>query len=199
MDKKLVKVNKLVRDKQIRLLEKSKSNPKYTVLNGSKKTAKLNKLVKSAIDKYTVLSDKAKTVQDKDFDIKDCKERIRCLVEIEELIKSIGENNSIEWRDLWREAKLSVPIKPLNEYIDNYLKAYKARMSKSSYIEHLRYIESSLFEELKKYSLEYGKFYVNFQNRRVNLKKSKGGYAEGYYLYSFETNLQENKSIELEV
>ena len=115
------------------------------------------------------------------------------LVDIEEIVKTIGRMDNKSWEIIWHKAKMGSMIG-----FARYARVGKPNLQ-GCVLEYLTYnnfddlcyIETALFDELRKLKQDYSKFL----DKRMRREKVNGGFREGYYLKSIEyiDNQQYNK------
>jgi hypothetical protein len=118
--------------------------------------------------------------------------KLNLLIDIEELVYTFAWYNEVSWVDVWNRAKLG----SMNTF------AKYARVGEPTFAgcvkeyltfedkDDLSYIETALFDELKKFSASPS-FYFKFQDIRKAKKNRLGGYKAGHYLKSIEyANIQ---------
>ena len=186
----MAKVDKIVRLGEIKRIEREGKIANFeqievTSIDIAKKTDKalqlkglLMQTMLGWVDKYCSIQYITEEDRDKKVDI---------LVEVEEIIKTIGTLDGIGWESLYNRAKMGnaqtflqharqAKTADLRGTVDEYM----------TYGDHddLCYVEMALIEELKKLKIEY----IKFLNKRVRKNKSQGTFRAGYYLKSIEYN-----------
>ena len=192
----MTKVDRIVRLKDIKRLEQSGKVVDYeqievTSIDIAKKTDKalqLKELLKQTmlylVDKYYALDCNSEEDRDKKLDI---------LIDIEEIIKTIGMVEGASWEGLYTRAKMGNAQTFLKHA--RQAKTADLRGTVEEYITYgdyddLCYTEMALFEELKQLKSEY----IKLLNKRVRKNKSQGTFRAGYYLKSIEyADKQEDK------
>ena len=193
-------VNKLVRPYDIEKIENkggvvtcdAVEVSKEDISKNRKNVKQLRKWLQALL--YSTVNDYDKLSYDK---VTHCKKKVAMLVDIEDIVKTIGTLDGYTWKSIWEQAKMSTlhgMIKSSRIGEPN-LQGCVAEYLRCGQFEDLCYIETALMEELKKFNAEYGKFYVRLQKRRIMKNKTKGGFMDGYYLRSVEYSQAEESDL----
>lgn len=186
-------VNQIVRFGDIKRVEREGNIPNFEQIevSGADILAKSNNVTKlkecliqlllNVADEYYQLS------YTKEEDIK---RKVSLLVDIEELVKTIGRLDNRSWESMWHKAKMSSM-----QSFAMYARVGEPNL-KGCVIEYITYknyddlccIETAVFDELKKLNMDY----IKFQNKRKLRQNNQGRFRDGYYLKSIEyANIQE--------
>lgn len=185
--KNIKEINKIVRLGDIKRIERAGNIAHYeqievTSADIATKSEKVGELKEQLVKLlFYIGMEYSNLSYDKENDIK---KKIDLLVDIEEIIKTIGRLDGKGWEAVWHQAKMSsmqgfarysrIGLPDLRGCITEYW-AYDD-------YDDLCYIESALFNELKKLNVDY----IKFQDKRMLKKKSLGGFRDGYVLKGIE-------------
>ncbi len=186
-------INKLVRLGDIKRIEREGNVVGYEQIevnsvdirsksdNAKRLKEELKKLLPDIAEKYYSLS------YDKEEDVK---KKIDLLVDIEEIVKTSAKLMNKGWEAVWQKAKTG-SMQVFARYApgaEPNLRGCINEYVKYNNYDDLCYIETALFDELKKLNFNY----IKFQDKRTAKKKSQGAFQDGYYLKSIEyVNTQE--------
>jgi len=199
--KKIEVVESLVRAGEIASIEKSGAIAHYDIIELTRDdiTKQTKDAIKYEIALKNLLMKKASQYMQIAGDTSEEKmrQKLDLLVDIEEIVKTIGWYKEINWQTIWNQAKIGSMI-GFSKYArvgEPNLKGCVKEYLTFNNIDDLCYVETALFEELKKINSNYGVFYLKFQDKRKLKKKKLGSYKAGYYLKSIEyVNTQEQNT-----
>lgn len=190
-----VEVNSLVRAGEIKHLEDKGAVAEYEVFEFTRQDI-IDKN-EMAVKYYESLKQllEIKTKQYVEYGMETDEEenkKLNLLLDIEELVYTFAWYNDVSWVDVWNRAKLG-SMNTFAKYSrigePNFAGCVKEYLTFEDK-DDLSYIETALFDELKKFS-KSSSFYFKFQDRRKLKKNRLGGYKAGYYLKSIEyANIQ---------
>lgn len=190
-----VEVNSLVRAGEIKRLEDKGAVAEYEVFEFTRQdiTDKTETAVKYYESLKQLLEIKTKQYIECGMETdEDENKKLNLLIDIEELLYTFAWYNDVSWVDVWNRAKLG-SMQTFKKYArvgePNFAGCVKEYLTYGD-VDDLSYIETALFDELKKFSASPS-FYFKFQDRRKAKKNRLGGYKAGHYLKSIEyTNIQ---------
>lgn len=185
-----VKIDSLVRAGEIKKLEGDGNIVDYEVIEFTRdditnKTDMavryydhLKRLLQQKVDQYSSLG------MNSDGEIN---KKLSILVDIEEIVYTIAWFNELSWQDIWTSGKVAT-MASFKRYarvgepnISGCVKEYLTFGA----TDDLCFIETALFDELKKFS-KNPNFYIKFQDKRAQKKKRLGSYKAGNILKSVE-------------
>lgn len=98
------------------------------------------------------------------------------LLDIEELVKCIVSHKKVNWEEFWVNAK----IMRAKHNIGNTISEYEQDPN----IQKLMFIQSAIFQELKKLKIDY----VKFIKDRVSKRSRRGGFNTGHSIIKQDEN-----------
>jgi len=192
-----VNVNRIVRIGEIKRLESKGYNVEYDIIEVAKqdiveKNEKAKLLHQNLKELLLHCAIKYNQMPFSDNE-EDKKRKLDALIDLEQVIKTIAWISNKSWQDVWDRAKLGT-MQGFKRHArvgePNLMGCVKEYLQFED-IEDLSYIETALFDELKRFNSN-PMFYIKFQNKVKAKKKAQGGYKSGYYLKSYEAINEKN-------